>query len=157
MLLASTVPASAGPVSAPDSRNPIEHIVQHMTIDELIGQMTWTFVYGNSADDDSPAAQNQDRYGVDTPAEVVEKYALGGVLYCAWANRVVVDDPVGTAEMSNALQEVSEERGSGIPLAVTIDQEGGLVARMGAPATVQIGRASCRERVHIAMGGVTVT
>src|SRR5690606_28530847 len=136
MLLASTVPASAGPVSAPDSRNPIEHIVQHMTIDELIGQMTWTFVYGNSADDDSMAAQNQDRYGVDTPAEVVEKYDLGGVLYFAWANPVVVDDPVGTAEMSNALQEVSEERGSGIPLAVTIDQEGGLVARMGAPATV---------------------
>nr|WP_255622466.1 glycoside hydrolase family 3 protein [Tessaracoccus sp. OS52] len=108
-----------------------------MTLEQLIGQMTWTHVYGRSADDTSMAASNQARYGVDTPAQVVEKYDLGGVLYFAWSNPVVINNPVGTAELSNGLQAASTgDEGSGIPLAVTIDQEGGIVARMGAPATV---------------------
>ena len=134
MLLAATVPAAA--TSAPDSTGPIDQIVKTMTVDELIGQMTWTYVYGNSADDDSMAEQNQARYGVDTPAEVVEKFDLGGVLYFAWSNPGIVNDPTVAAELSNGLQEVSEDAGSGIPLAVTIDQEGGIVARMGEPTTV---------------------
>ncbi|WP_226924866.1 glycoside hydrolase family 3 protein [Georgenia satyanarayanai] len=135
MLLASAVPASA--TSAPESANPIDHIVSNMTVDELIGQMTWTHVYGDSADDDSMAEENQDRYGVDTPREVVEKFDLGGVLYFAWSNPGIVSDPELTAELSNGLQAVSVgEGGSGIPLATTIDQEGGIVARMGAPMTV---------------------
>jgi len=138
MLLAS-VPAAAEPAPVPSSADPIEHIVQNMTVDQLIGQMTWTHVYGNTVDHAGhvgDGGSNQSRYGVDTPAEVVEKYELGGVLYFAWSNPVVTNDPVGTAELSNDLQRVSVERGSGIPLAVTIDQEGGIVARMGAPATV---------------------
>ncbi|WP_324652659.1 glycoside hydrolase family 3 protein, partial [Georgenia sp. H159] len=136
MLLASTVPANAGPMAVPDSTDPLDHVVEQMTIDQLIGQMTWTFVYGNSADDASMAEQNQERYGVDTPAEVVEKFELGGVLYFAWSNPGIVNDPTVAAELSNGLQEASVEDGSGIPLAVTIDQEGGIVARMGAPTTV---------------------
>ncbi len=139
MLLVSTVPASADPV-APQSADPIDHIVEEMSVDELIGQMTWTHVYGSSADEAGyvgNGASNQSRYGVDTPAEVVEKYKLGGVLYFAWSNPVVVDDPEGTAQLSNDLQTASTgDDGSGIPLAVTIDQEGGIVARMGPPATV---------------------
>ncbi|WP_413450997.1 glycoside hydrolase family 3 N-terminal domain-containing protein [Georgenia phoenicis] len=135
MLLASTVPAGA--TSTPDSANPIDHIVSNMTVDELIGQMTWTYVYGNSADDASMAEQNQERYGVDTPREVVETFDLGGVLYFAWSNPGIVSDPELTAELSNGLQAVSVgDEGSGIPLATTIDQEGGIVARMGAPMTV---------------------
>ncbi|PYF99375.1 beta-N-acetylhexosaminidase [Georgenia satyanarayanai] len=135
MLLASAVPAGA--TSAPESANPIDHIVSTMTVDELIGQMTWTYVYGNSADDASMADQNQARYGVDTPAEVVEKFDLGGVLYFAWSNPGIVNDPELTAELSNGLQAVSVgDEASGIPLATTIDQEGGIVARMGAPMTV---------------------
>ena len=134
LLLAATVPAAA--TSAPDSTGPIDQIVSNMTIDELIGQMTWTYVYGNSATDDSMAEENQARYGVDTPAEVVDKFDLGGVLYFAWSNPGIVNDPKVAAELSNGLQQVSETDGSGIPLAVTIDQEGGIVARMAAPVTV---------------------
>ncbi|HLR27281.1 MAG TPA: glycoside hydrolase family 3 N-terminal domain-containing protein, partial [Ruania sp.] len=142
MLLAATAPAAATPEDRPPSGPPstaeeIAAVVDQMSIDELIGQMTWTHVYGNSADDDSMAASNRARYGVDTPAEVVQKYDLGGALYFSWSNPVVSDDPVGTAELSNGLQAASTgAEGSGIPLAVTIDQEGGIVARMGEPATV---------------------
>src|SRR5699024_11305678 len=79
----------------------------------------------------------QQYYGVDTPAEVIEKYDLGGVLYFAWSNPIIEGDPVAAAELSNALQEVStSDEASGIPLAITIDQEGGIVARMNQPATV---------------------
>ena len=144
LLLTAAVPATATPPApadttgnAPDSADQIEAAVEAMSIDELIGQMTWTRVYGDSADDTSMAAENQQYYGVDTPAEVIEKYNLGGVLYFAWSNPVIADDPVGAAELSNGLQSVSTGSGaSGIPLAITIDQEGGIVARMTEPATV---------------------
>ncbi len=113
----------------------IEAMIAGMTLDEKIGQMTWTHVYGSSADDTSMAAKNQERYGVNTPAEVVEKYNLGGVLYFAWSGNTA--NPQQVAGLSNGLQQTAmREDGNGIPLAVTIDQEGGLVARIGPPATV---------------------
>ncbi|MET3904157.1 glycoside hydrolase family 3 N-terminal domain-containing protein [Paenarthrobacter sp. 4246] len=113
----------------------IEAMISGMSLDEKIGQMTWTHVYGSSADDTSMAASNQARYGVNTPAEVVAKYNLGGVLYFAWSGNT--NNPRQVAGLSNGLQEAAVgEDGTGIPLAVTIDQEGGLVARIGPPATV---------------------
>lgn len=129
----ATVPTTAAvtTTAAPD----IEAMIADMTLDEKIGQMTWTHVYGSSADDTSMKASNQTRYGVDTPAEVVEKYDLGGVLYFAWSGNT--NNPQQVAGLSNGLQQASlGEDGSGVPLAVTIDQEGGLVARIGPPATV---------------------
>lgn len=144
LLLSAALPATGTPQAPTSSDGPssetadqIEATVAEMSIDELIGQMTWTRVYGNSADDTSMAAENQQYYGVDTPAEVIEKYDLGGVLYFAWSNTIIEDDPVGTAELSNSLQAVSTgSDASGIPLAITIDQEGGIVARISEPSTV---------------------
>lgn len=136
LVLAATVPAGAA-TAPPSNDDEVAAVVDAMSIDQLIGQMTWTRVYGNSADDDSMAAENQQYYGVDTPAEVIEKYDLGGVLYFAWSNPIIEHDPVGAAELSNGLQTVSTgDEASGIPLAITIDQEGGIVARMTEPATV---------------------
>ncbi|MDR6438433.1 beta-N-acetylhexosaminidase [Paenarthrobacter nicotinovorans] len=113
----------------------IEAMIAGMSLDEKIGQMTWTHVYGSSADDTSMAASNQARYGVNTPAEVVAKYNLGGVLYFAWSGNT--NNPGQVAGLSNGLQQTAVgQDGTGIPLAVTIDQEGGLVARIGSPATV---------------------
>ncbi|MBD8063074.1 glycoside hydrolase family 3 C-terminal domain-containing protein [Actinomycetaceae bacterium Sa1BUA1] len=103
-----------------------------MSEDELIGQMVWAHVYGSTADDTSMAAENRARYGVDTPAQVVEKYALGGVLYFAWAANT--ESPEQVAELSAGLQEAAAD-GSGVPLAITVDQEGGEVSRIGEPAT----------------------
>ena len=135
LALAAAVPAGAA-LDPPSSPDDIAAVVADMSVDELIGQMTWTHVYGSTADDTSMASENRQRYGVDTPAEVIAKYDLGGVLYFTWSNPVVQDDPVATAELSNSLQAASVATGSGIPLATTIDQEGGLVARMGPPVTV---------------------
>ncbi|PYF99376.1 beta-N-acetylhexosaminidase [Georgenia satyanarayanai] len=106
--------------------------VAEMSEEELIGQMVWAHVYGSSADDTSMAAENRTRYGVDTPAQVVEKYGLGGVLYFAWAGNT--ESPEQVAELSAGLQEAAD-RSSGVPLAITVDQEGGEVSRIGEPAT----------------------
>ncbi len=127
----ATVPANT-PITTTATPD-IEAMIAGMTLDEKIGQMTWTHVYGSSANDTSMKASNQARYGVDTPAQVVEKYNLGGVLYFAWSGNT--NNPQQTAALSNGLQEVAIGD-SGVPLAVTIDQEGGLVARVGPPATV---------------------
>ncbi|MEE6296743.1 glycoside hydrolase family 3 N-terminal domain-containing protein [Georgenia wangjunii] len=141
MLAASVVPASAA-IAPPTTDEQIAAVVDGMTLRQLIGQMTWTQVYGSTADEvghtyGDPVQSNEARYGVGTPAQVVEEYDLGGVLYFAWSNPVVVNDPAGTAELSNDLQAASVgDEGSGIPLAVTIDQEGGIVARMASPVTV---------------------
>ncbi len=136
-MLLSTVGAAnadtqtSGPPAEPD----IDAIIADMTLNEKIGQMTWTHVYGSSANDTSMAEQNQKRYGVDTPAQVVEKYNLGGVLYFAWSGNT--NNPMQIAKLSNGLQETAMgESGDGVPLAITVDQEGGLVARIGPPATV---------------------
>jgi len=130
----AVVPATGSTTTVAASPD-IEAMIAGMTLDEKIGQMTWTHVYGSSADDASMAASNQERYGVDTPAEVVEKYNLGGVLYFAWSGNT--NNPRQVADLSNGLQKTAlRADGKGIPLAVTIDQEGGLVARIGPPATV---------------------
>ncbi|MFC4556033.1 glycoside hydrolase family 3 N-terminal domain-containing protein [Georgenia faecalis] len=158
MLAASVVPANAA-IAPPETPEVILQVVDNMTVDQLIGQMTWTHVYGNSPNDTSMATTNRTRYGVDTPAQVVEKYDLGGVLYFAWANPIIASNPAATAELSNGLQAASTgDNGSGIPLAVTIDQEGGTVARIGAPATVLPGNmslgASFDEELAYAQGEI---
>lgn len=131
---AADTPGSARTTTASTAPD-IGAMISGMSLDEKIGQMTWTHVYGSSADDASMAASNQARYGVNTPADVVAKYHLGGVLYFAWSGNT--NNPQQVAGLSNGLQETAVGKdGTGIPLAVTIDQEGGPVARIGSPATV---------------------
>ncbi|SKC71210.1 glycoside hydrolase family 3 protein [Krasilnikoviella flava] len=138
LLFAGTAPAQAD-TDAPRTVDvtttaDVGAMVEAMTLDQKIGQMTWTHVYGSSANDTSMAANNQARYGVDTPAQVVQKYDLGGVLYFAWSGNTATPQQVNG--LSNGLQDAAlADDGPGIPLAVTIDQEGGLVARVGPPAT----------------------
>lgn len=136
LLLSTMGTATADTRTAPPPGEPdIGAMLASMTLNEKIGQMTWTHVYGASADDTSMAQMNQERYGVDTPAQVVEKYDLGGVLYFAWSGNT--ENPTQIAGLSNGLQETAMGGdGDGIPLAITVDQEGGLVARIGPPATV---------------------
>jgi beta-N-acetylhexosaminidase len=142
-LLALLVAAMVAPAAAAQPRPAppphagtglIESTLARMTLEEKVGQLFWTRAYGASAHDTSYAAQNQATYGVDTPAQVVEKYHLGGVLYFAWAGNT--NSPQQIAELSNGLQEVALSQPSGVPLSLSIDQEGGIVARMLEPATV---------------------
>jgi beta-N-acetylhexosaminidase len=121
----------AAPASASD------HLAR-MTLPEKVGQMFVSYVYGASAT--TPAAAdmtaNQAAYGVDTGAEAVAKYHLGGVIYFTWSDNLA--NPPQIATLSTGLQQAALA-GSGIPLQISTDQEGGIVNRIGAPLAVSPG------------------
>jgi beta-N-acetylhexosaminidase len=104
-----------------------------LTLEQKVGQLFVTWVNGKSADEVNP--KNQTDFGVDTPAQVVRKYHLGGVIYFNNDTRDNFDDPTQVAKLSNGLQKAAITSGAHIPLQVAADQEGGTVTRMGAPAT----------------------
>lgn len=136
MLATSMIPGLAPRVHAEQSTDP-DAVLASMTTEEKIGQLLWTHVYGSSADDTSMARSNQMTFGQDvrTPAQAVKKYHLGGVLYFNWSGNVATPtDRAAVARLSNGLQQAARES-STAPLAITIDQEGGLVARITSPAT----------------------
>ncbi|GLY35810.1 beta-N-acetylhexosaminidase [Amycolatopsis sp. NBRC 101858] len=104
-----------------------------LTLEQKVGQLFVTWVNGKSADEVNP--KNQTDFGVDTAAQVIRKYHLGGVIYFNNDSRDNFDDPVQVAKLSNGLQKAAIGSGAHIPLQIGADQEGGTVTRMGAPAT----------------------
>jgi beta-N-acetylhexosaminidase len=107
-----------------------------MTLEQKVGQLFIQNVYGSDAT--TPDDRNVPLYGVATPAEVVQKYHLGGVIYFAWTDSVKNPDQI--TALSNGLQKASLEQDAeaprvGVPLQVAIDQEQGVVTRIGPPAT----------------------
>jgi beta-N-acetylhexosaminidase len=129
--LALAVTGSATPASAQD---PVAKILRGMSLAEKIGQMFVSYVYGQTATTAAPA--NTTLYGVATPAEVVAKYHLGGVIYFTWSDNLA--NPPQIAGLSNGLQAAAMAD-TGIPLQISTDQEGGVVNRIGAPLAVSPG------------------
>ncbi|QNN51054.1 glycoside hydrolase family 3 C-terminal domain-containing protein [Phycicoccus endophyticus] len=107
--------------------------LRRMTLHEKVGQLFVQQVYGSDAT--TPDERNLPLYGVSTPAEVVQKYALGGVIYFAWTDSV--ENPEQIAGLSNGLQKAALTRRSKVrvPLTLSVDQEQGIVTRIGPPAT----------------------
>lgn len=117
----------------PDTRKHgwITSTIARMTLEEKVGQLFSSRVYGSTVDTEHPA--NEQEFGLSTPREIIEEYHLGGVLYFAWTDSV--DSPEQAAGLSNGIQEVMSTTGAEIPGLISIDQEGGLVARLLEPAT----------------------
>ncbi|PRX50557.1 beta-N-acetylhexosaminidase [Prauserella shujinwangii] len=134
-----SAPATAGAVTeqpatvAQQARGWAEHALRGLTLEQKVGQLFVADVWGKSADEAHPG--NQRKYGVDTPAEVVRRYQVGGVIYFNHSGTDNVDDPVQVARLSNGLQRAALGSGSRLPLIVSIDQEGGRVTRIADPAT----------------------
>jgi beta-N-acetylhexosaminidase len=124
-------------------RGKIIKMLQHMTLQEKVGQLFVVEVYGQDADTVSStmAAQNQRLYGVDTPAQVIDKYKPGGVIYYdARRGPDNVQNPRQIATLSNGLQAAALSQRQPIPLLISTDQEGGsVVFRLVAPATAMPG------------------
>lgn len=129
-LAAAGVPATAQPVTADAEA---QRALRGLSLEEKVGQLFVTWVNGKSADEVNP--KNKADFGVDTPAQVIEKYHLGGVIYFNNDSRDNFDDPAQVARLSNGLQQAAVRSGARIPLQIATDQEGGTVTRMGAPAT----------------------
>jgi beta-N-acetylhexosaminidase len=116
-------------------RSYVARTVARMSLEEKVGQLFVTNVYGSQAGTvtEAEGIANMAAYGVATPAEVVAKYHLGGVIYFAWTNSV--QNPAQITALSNGLQETALHSGARVPLIVAIDQEQGVVTRIGPPAT----------------------
>jgi beta-N-acetylhexosaminidase len=107
--------------------------LNHLSLEQKVGQLFVVSVWGKSADEVHPT--NRANYGVDTAAEVVQKYNVGGVIYFNNATTDNVDSPRQVAELSNGLQQAAITSGLHLPLIIAIDQEGGNVTRLESPAT----------------------
>ncbi|HEX6577046.1 MAG TPA: glycoside hydrolase family 3 protein [Jiangellaceae bacterium] len=155
VLLSSAAPSVAMAASAPSAtaaqtgdpglsesasdQGQIISVLKRMTLEEKVGQLFVVEVYGRDAHNVSATAVagNQRLYGVNTPADVIDKYKPGGVIYYTAARGPDnIGDPRQIATLSNGLQDVATTQRRPIPLLISTDQEGGaLVARLTAPAT----------------------
>jgi beta-N-acetylhexosaminidase len=109
------------------------HQMRGMSLEQKIAQLFVVSVWGKSADEAHPT--NQAEYGVDTPAQVIEKFGVGGVIYFNNSGTDNVDNPNQMAAFSNGLQRAAIRHNTHLPLIIAIDQEGGNVTRLESPAT----------------------
>lgn len=133
-LAAGAIPATSAGAAVPAGPNGwVQSTLVRMTLEEKVGQLFVQNVYGKDAT--TPDARNIPLYGVASPAEVVKKYHLGGVIYFAWTDSV--QNPQQIAGLSNGLQTaaLSQDSKVRVPLGISIDQEMGVVTRIGPPAT----------------------
>ncbi|MFS8202500.1 glycoside hydrolase family 3 protein [Streptomyces sp. CWNU-52B] len=139
---AAAVVAGAAPALA-DQGSPAPHgdkklraLISRMTLEEKVGQLFVMRVYGHSATapDQADIDANLAEIGVRTAAELIAKYHVGGIIYFTWAHNT--RDPHQIADLSNGIQRASLDRPRGLPVLISTDQEHGIVARVGAPATL---------------------
>ncbi|MFB1041703.1 glycoside hydrolase family 3 protein [Streptomyces chrestomyceticus] len=126
-------PRAAG---AADARARAARLVSRMNLEEKVGQLFVMRVYGHSATDPDPAdaETNRKEMGVSNAAELVAKYHLGGIIYFGWAHNT--REPHQIADLSNGIQRAAAAQRVPVPLLISTDQEHGIVARIGAPATL---------------------
>lgn len=134
--------ASASPQSGPEphqdnttnqAREWAERTLRGMDLEQKVGQLFVADVWGTSATEAHEG--NRNKYGVDTAAEVVQRYQVGGVIYFNNAGTDNVETPRQVAGLSNGLQRAALASGAEVPLIISVDQEGGRVTRVGSPAT----------------------
>ncbi|WP_105974428.1 glycoside hydrolase family 3 protein [Streptomyces geranii] len=126
--------AGAPPAYGGDAR--LRRIIAGMTLEEKVGQLFVMRVYGHSATapDQADIDANLAEIGVRTAAELIARYRVGGIIYFSWAHNT--RDPHQIADLSNGIQRASLGLPRGLPVLVSTDQEHGIVARVGKPATL---------------------
>lgn len=103
----------------------VRRALARMSVEEKVGQLFMPVVHGASAD--SASEGNKNAFGASTPAQVVAKYHLGGVILFPENIKSVSQ----VVSLTNGLQKSSK----GVPLIIGTDQENGLVSRMSALVT----------------------
>jgi beta-N-acetylhexosaminidase len=111
-----------------------------LTDEQMIGQLFVTYLYGSGAETVTAAQRRADLelYGEPTPAEIVKRWHLGGIILLDHNNldprRATlptgnISDPQQLRTLTQQLQ-VASIADSGQPLLVSVDQEGGRVQRL---------------------------
>ncbi|GAA3371766.1 glycoside hydrolase family 3 protein [Streptomyces sannanensis] len=156
---AATGTASRTAMAAEGRDALLQQLIDRMSLEEKVGQLFVMRVYGHSATapDQADIDANLGEIGVRTAAELIAKYHVGGIIYFAWAHNT--RDPHQIADLSNGIQRAGLAQPTPVPLLISTDQEHGIVARVGKPATLMPGamalgagasRADAREAARIA-------
>lgn len=137
---------STGAPSDPAAR--AAALVRTLADEDLVGQVLMPYAYGSSATDVSPgsAAGNRELAGVDTPAQMIAKYRLGGLILVGFsaddptaANQPTtnVDSPEQVRGLTRGLQEAAARLPTGsAPMLIGTDQEFGVVTRIKQGVTI---------------------
>jgi beta-N-acetylhexosaminidase len=145
----SSSPSSSGPIASPPGTPEARAaaLAARLSDEDLVGQVLMPYAYGSSATDVTPGnkAGNRQLAGVDTPAEMVARYRLGGLILVGFS----ADDPTsqnqGTTNVDSArqvrglttgLQAAHAKLAAGsAPLLIGTDQEYGVVTRIKTDVT----------------------
>lgn len=145
--------ASAGP-SDPATTPPADPAARAAALaatlsdEDLVGQVLMPYAYGDSATKVSAgsAAGNQALAGVDTPAQMIAKYRLGGLILVGFSaddptkgnqETTNVDNPKQVHELTTGLRAAAARLATGpAPFLVGTDQEFGVVTRISDGVTV---------------------
>ncbi|WP_425567716.1 glycoside hydrolase family 3 protein [Plantactinospora mayteni] len=132
----------AAPAPTPDPAGPVGELVGTLADEDLVGQVLMPYAYGNSATKVSggSAAGNRKLAGVETPAEMIAKYRLGGLILVGFSAddptsdtnpTTNVDNPAQVRELTAGLQDAAGKLPAGAaPALIGIDQEFGVVTRI---------------------------
>src|SRR6185436_18564874 len=111
-----------------------------MSDTDLAGQVLMPYAYGSDATtvDKTSAAGNRNLAGVDTPAEMIAKFHLGGLILVGFSAQdptgstnpaTNVENPQQVRKLTDGLQAAAAQAGMP-PLMVGTDQEYGVVTRI---------------------------
>ncbi|WP_306212704.1 glycoside hydrolase family 3 protein [Actinoplanes sp. RD1] len=140
--------ASAGAQGAPaDPAAHARQVVATLSDADLAGQVLMPYAYGGSATDvdEAAAAGNQTIAGVRTPAEMIAKFHLGGLILVAFTPEdptgktnpaTNVDNPQQVRTLTDGLQAAARALPGGVPLLIGTDQEYGVVTRVKSGVTL---------------------
>jgi beta-N-acetylhexosaminidase len=102
-------------------------LVEAMTLEQRVSTVLMPGFWGYDGREPAPAEAyaNQEMHGSDSAAEALEQHGFGGV----FLRPEVIADADQVAALTGVLHEVGD-RPDGLPLLVSIDQEGGDVQRL---------------------------
>ncbi|MCZ7379115.1 glycoside hydrolase family 3 protein [Micromonospora sp. WMMC250] len=132
--------SAAPPASDPAAR--AAALVATLSDEDLVGQVLMPYAYGDSATKVSAgsAAGNQALAGVDTPADMISKYRLGGLILVGFSaddptkgnqETTNVDNPKQVHDLTTGLRAAAGRLAAGpAPLLIGTDQEYGVVTRV---------------------------
>lgn len=157
--MALGAPAARAAEGSTVNRTALRALIGRMTLEEKVGQLFVMRVYGHSATepDQADIDKNLEEAGVRDAAGLIAKYRVGGIIYFGWAHNT--REPHQIADLSNGIQRTALRQRGGVPVLISTDQEHGIVARVGKPATLMPGamalgasgsRADAREAARIA-------
>lgn len=135
----SQSPESASGSKPEISPDWVDEQLAEMSLEEKIGQMFIVGFKGKGSDEQALAVNEQAR-------TLVKDYHVGGVIYFDRN----VENPAQVAKLSNDLQKLALSTERKIPLFITVDQEGGKVARLkqgftSFPGNMALGASRSKE------------